>query len=82
MEEAAIYEKVRPIISSKLKVDADSVQLGTAFGELGADSLDVIELAIELEETFRVSIPDRDYGGLKTVGDAVSYIAARIASAA
>lgn len=82
MDEATIYEKARPIISTKLKVDFDSVQMTTAFGDLGADSLDIIELAIDLEELFHVSIPDRDYGGLKTVGDAVSYIAARMASAA
>lgn len=82
MDESTVYEKMRPIIVEKLEVELQQVQLATPFQELGADSLDIIELAMELEVAFELTIPDRDYEGLATVGDAVRYVATRLASAA
>lgn len=82
MEENAIYEILRPIIVERLEVEPEEVQLSTAFTDLGADSLDIIEVAMELESAFHVVIPDRDYAGLTTIADAVRYIAARTASPA
>ena len=69
-----IFEKVKGIVTEQLGVDADEVSLETSFDDLNADSLDVVELIMALEEEFDIEIPDEDAEKLKTVGDAVNYI--------
>ena len=71
----SVAEKVKSIIVEQLGVEADEVTSEASFTEdLGADSLDIVELVMALEESFGISIPDEDAEGIKTVGDAVSYI--------
>ena len=70
-----IKEKVVEIISDKLGVDAAEVKDEASFtNDLGADSLDTVELIMELEKQFDVTIPDTDAEKIQTVGDAVAYI--------
>lgn len=75
MDHDEIFDKVKDVIVDQLGVEADDViEDATFVDDLGADSLDIVELVMALEETFGVSIPDEDAEGIKTVGDAVSYI--------
>ena len=70
-----LANQVMAIVSEKLGVDQDKVQLETSFiGDLGADSLDMVELLMNLEDSFKMTIPDEDAENIKTVGDAVKYI--------
>lgn len=70
-----ITERVTGIISSQLDVEKEKVKLETNFiNDLGADSLDIVELVMELEEEFDMSIPDEDAEKIRTVGEAVEYI--------
>ena len=70
-----INERVTNIISNQLDVEKDKVKLETNFiNDLGADSLDIVELVMELEEEFDMSIPDEDAEKIRTVGEAVDYI--------
>ena len=69
-----IFEKVKGIVTEQLGVDAEEVSLETSFDDLNADSLDVVELIMALEEEFDIEIPDEDAEKIKTVGDAVNYI--------
>ena len=73
----ALEDKVKDIIVEQLGVNPEQVTSEASFIEdLGADSLDTVELVMALEEEFGISIPDEDAEGIKTVGDAVSYILA------
>jgi acyl carrier protein len=75
MEREEIFDKVKSVIVEQLNVEEDDVVEEAAFiDDLGADSLDIVELVMALEEEFGVSIPDEDAEGIKTVGDAVTYI--------
>lgn len=71
-----VEEKIREIIVDKLKVEADDVTLDKEIQrDLGADSLDLVELVMELEEQFGVDeIPEEEAAELKTVGDVVNYV--------
>lgn len=72
---ADIEAKVRDIIINELGVDAEKVTRSASFVEdLGADSLDTVELVMAFEEEFGMEIPDEDAEKLQTVGDAVDYI--------
>ena len=72
-----IESKVRDIIVDKLGVDAAEVTEEKKFtDDLGADSLDTVELIMALEEKFDVKIPDDEAEKIQTVGDAISYIEA------
>ncbi len=67
--------KVREIIVDELGVETDKVTLEASFvDDLGADSLDTVELVMAFEEEFGMDIPDEDAEQMRTVGDAVSYI--------
>jgi len=69
------FEKLREIIVDKLSVQPDQVKLESRFMEdLGADSLDVVELVMAIEEAFGIEIPDEDAEKIRTVKDAVDYI--------
>jgi acyl carrier protein len=75
MDHDEIFDKVKEVIVDQLNVEEeDVIEDATFVDDLGADSLDIVELVMALEETFGVSIPDEDAEGIKTVGDAVSYI--------
>ncbi len=69
-----IFEKVKSIVADQLGVDAAEVALDTTFDDLNADSLDVVELIMAMEEEFDIEIPDEDAEKIKTVGDAVNYV--------
>jgi len=74
----SVEEKVISIICDQLDTPRDDISTGSALvDDLNADSLDVVELVMELEDNFDVKIPDEDYDKIRTVGDVVSYIEAR-----
>ncbi|MGN8645032.1 acyl carrier protein [Gracilibacillus sp. HCP3S3_G5_1] len=69
------FEKVKQIVVDRLDVDEDKVTLEASFkDDLEADSLDVVELVMELEDEFDMEIADEDAEKIATVGDAVNYI--------
>ena len=71
----AVAEKVKGIIVEQLGVDEDEVTLEASFtDDLGADSLDIVELVMAFEEAFELEIPDEDAEKITTVKDAVEYI--------
>ncbi len=75
MDHDELYEKVKAVIVDQLGVEEDDVNEDAAFvDDLGADSLDIVELVMALEEEFGVSIPDEQAEKIKTVGDAVDFI--------
>jgi len=79
---ANVEEKVRTLISEQLAVELDKVTMTASFiDDLGADSLDIVELVMTMEEEFNLDIPDEDAGKIKTVGDVVKYIATKAATA-
>jgi len=70
-----IEQKVKEIVADRLGVDPDEVTPEASFIEdLGADSLDTVELVMALEEEFGIEIPDEDAEKIQTVGDAIEYI--------
>ena len=72
---ADIEAKVKEIIMNKLGVEASQVTTAASFtNDLGADSLDTVELVMEFEKAFNLQIPDEDAEKIATVGDAVSYL--------
>ena len=71
----AVEEKIKSIIAEQLGVKVDEVTPQASFiDDLGADSLDTVELIMALEEEFSVEIPDEDAEKMTTVGDAIKYI--------
>ncbi|MHB1323064.1 MAG: acyl carrier protein [Coriobacteriia bacterium] len=79
MEHDEILAKVKEVIVDQLSVEEDDVTPDASFfDDLGADSLDIVELVMALEDQFGISIPDEDAESIKTVGDAVEYIAANM----
>ena len=75
MAEKTIEEKVKDIIVEQLGVNPEQVTENASFIEdLGADSLDIVELVMALEEEFGIDIPDEDADKLKTVGYAMNYL--------
>ena len=74
-----IFDKVREIIVEQLGIKPEEVTMGASFVEdLGADSLDVVELVMAFEEEFDLKIPDEDAEKIGTVASAVEYIKAQI----
>jgi acyl carrier protein len=69
------FNKVKEVIIDKLGVDEDAIKTDAHFvNDLGADSLDTVELIMEFEEEFGIEIPDEDAENITTVGSAVDYI--------
>jgi len=78
---STVAEKIKEIIVDKLGVDASEVTNDASFtNDLGADSLDTVELIMEFEREFDLSIPDDKAEGIATVGMAIEYIEAETAS--
>ena len=70
-----VFEKVRDILVEQLDVEEEKVTMEASISDdLGADSLDVVDLVMSLEEEFDVEIPDDQVENIKTVGDIVKYI--------
>lgn len=73
--EESVEEKVKEIIVKQMGANKDQVAPETSFiNDLGADSLDTVELVMELEDAFDMSIPDEEAEKMQTVGDAIKYI--------
>jgi len=76
LEKEAIFKKLQLIISNQLGIDTNTIEETSDFSkELGADSLDVVELVMAFEEEFEVEIEDEIAGDMVTVQDAIDYIA-------
>ncbi len=70
-----VFEKLRQILADQLDAELDSITLETDIADdLGADSLDVVEMLMSIEDEFEVEIPDEQIENLKTVGNVVDYI--------
>ena len=77
----AVSEKIKSIIAEQLGVKVEEVTPQASFiDDLGADSLDTVELIMALEEEFNVEIPDEDAEKMTTVGDAIKYIEEKAAT--
>lgn len=80
---ASVFDRVKGIVVDQLGVDDNQVAPEASFvDDLGADSLDVVELVMALEEEFEMEIPDEDAEKIVTVGEAVKYIEQHMAEAA
>lgn len=80
MSNEEIYEKARDVIVDQLNVEEDDVTIDASFiDDLGADSLDIVELVMAFEEKFGVEIPDEDSQQLVTVGKAAEYLQKKLA---
>ena len=70
-----LQTQVTGLISKSLKIPQDSIKMESSFiDDLGADSLDIVELVMALEDEFQIEIPDKDAESIKTVQDALTYI--------
>ncbi len=70
----SVFEKIKGIVAEQLGVEEDEIKEETSFDELNADSLDIVELIMALEEEFDLEIPDEDAEKLTSVGVAVEYV--------
>ena len=78
MADQNVESKVKEIIVSKLGVEDSQVTPAASFtNDLGADSLDTVELVMEFEKAFNLQIPDEDAEKIQTVGDAITYITSK-----
>ena len=74
-----VFEKIKGIIADRLGIDENEIKLESNFvNDLGADSLDVVELVMALEEEFEVEIADEDAEKVGTVSDVVKYVSSKI----
>ncbi|ADL53804.1 acyl carrier protein [Clostridium cellulovorans] len=71
-----VFEKIKEIICDQLGVDEDRITLETTFEELGADSLDLFQVIIEIEEAYNIQLEEAE--SIKTVNDAVEYVESKI----
>ena len=70
-----MFEKIQEIIADKLSIDAEEITLDSSFiDDLNADSWDIVELIMALEDELEMEIPDEDVENFKTVGDVVNYV--------
>jgi acyl carrier protein len=83
MSQTEIFEKVKKIVAEQLSVEADKITPQSNFAnDLGADSLDTVELVMALEEDFDIEIPDEAAEKITTVQEAVDYINGKVAASA
>ncbi len=70
-----VFEKIRKILCEQLDIEEDAVSMESNIAEdLGADSMDVVDLIMSIEDEFEVEVPDEKIESIKTVGDVVNYI--------
>ncbi|MGN0701194.1 MAG: acyl carrier protein [Oscillospiraceae bacterium] len=70
-----IFEKVKALVAEQLDAEADSITESTSItDDLGADSLDVVDLVMAIEDEFSIEIPEDQVENIKTIGDIVKYI--------
>ena len=70
-----VFEKIKEILAEQLDADAEDMTMDTNIAkDLGADSLDVVELLMSIEDEFEVEIPDEEIENIKTIGDLTEYI--------
>ena len=70
-----VFEQIRAILAEQLDVAEDEITMESNIGEdLGADSLDVVDLVMTIEDEFEIEVPDDQIENIKTVGDVVNYI--------
>lgn len=75
----AVLDRVKKIIAEQLGIDEEDITPDASFtDDLGADSLDLVELVMAFEDSFDIEIPDEDAENIKTVADAVNYIQSKI----
>jgi len=76
---ATIEERVAEVVAEQMGVDKSQITRETSFvNDLGADSLDTVELVMEFEDEFDISIPDEDAEKIQTVGQAIDYVEAHL----
>ncbi|MDP4152950.1 MAG: acyl carrier protein [Bacillota bacterium] len=73
-----IFEKLKKIIAEQFSADEEELTPETRFEDLGADSLDLVELVMAIEEEFDIQVDDEDVDSMSTIGDAVEYIKERV----
>ena len=79
MEREELLKKIKAIVSDKLSISEDQVTEGASFiDDLGADSLDTVELVMALEDEFDMDIPDEEAEKMTTVGKAIDYILSHV----
>jgi acyl carrier protein len=82
MEREEVMNRIREHLAAELEVDTSAIADGTRFKEdLEADSLDLVELTVELEDTYGIRIPDDQAARILTVGQAADYVAAHVEDA-
>lgn len=70
-----VFEKIRDILAEQLEIDEDSITMESNIAEdLGADSIDVVDLVMSIEDEFEIEVPDDEVENVKTVGDIVKYV--------
>jgi acyl carrier protein len=75
--EIMVFEKIKEILVDQLSIDESEITMGSAFiDDLGADSLDIVDLIMTIEEEFDIEIPEDEVESIATVGAAVDYIKA------
>ena len=74
----SVDSKVKTIISDQLEVATDKLTMDTTFEDIDADSLDIVELVMALEEEFDLEISDQEIENIKTIGDVIRYIESKI----
>ena len=72
-----VFEKIKEILADQLNIDEEEITMGSSFiDDLGADSLDIVDLIMTIEEEFDIEIPEDEVESIATVGAAVDYIKA------
>lgn len=69
-----VYDKIAAVIAEQLDMDVEEITAESTFEDLGADSLDVVDVIMTLEDEFDIEIPDEAIEGMKTVGDLAKYV--------
>ncbi|MGI6090335.1 MAG: acyl carrier protein [Saccharofermentanales bacterium] len=74
-----IFERVRDMLAEQLRISPETIKMDSNFiDDMNADSLDIVEMVMTMEQEFDLSIPDEEAERIKTVGDAVAFIQANI----
>ncbi len=73
-----VFEKVKAIVADQLSIDPSVISMETKFEDLNADSLDVVEVIMALENEFDIEIPDEEAEKIKNIGSVVDYVQANV----